>query len=871
MPADGYLNFDTQIDTDGFAAGVKNVERQAASFGRSMDNLGSKIKAAFNIAAVVAFTKAAIESAADVKAAGAQFDQTFGELGDAAESAIERVAEPADILETRLKGVATRIYAFAKTAGMESSRAMSFMEDALEVAADSAAYYDRSLEDVSQTLQSFLKGNFENDAALGLSATETTRNAKAMELYGKKFKDLSEAQKQLALLEMVKDANKLSGAMGQAAREADGWENVTGNLSEAWSQFLGVLGRPALKLAVPIVQQMTNALTKMTEWANAAYTAMAQVFGWEEKQADTIKEAAKAQNQLTGAVEETEEAQEGALAGFDEIEVLASGAAKATEETAASAASSATADAEALPDAMREADTSMVDTMVEKLQGLKDFIDTALKPSFLTITDGLRTKFDELKTYIETDLKPAFKAIAPYVYEASEDAMAWLDTNVFAVLEEKFLRKYDLTLDIKAPYDVNRLFGPLMDWMTKDLPALGAAGVEALGETFAAVGDTVRMVFEDVLSLTGPFANSFVESLLPIATQLTTELLLSFSVLVDEVKKVFDLLWTEGIMPALEFISEGWEELCTSFKTAWDEWGAPIFDNLREAFRKTGEIFKNVWTTTLKPIWDNFIAVIDELWHEHLLPLVDSFLSAVGKLVNGALRIYNEVIAPIVNAVVDWLAPVVSSVINDIVSWVGALLGNVIDIVKNIIDSLGGLIDFLVGVFTGDWNMVWQGIKDFFKGIWDAIVNLFKAAVNVLIGVVNLLISVVEGAINLIIGALNAIQIKIPDWVPAFGGKRFGINIPLVNFGRIPYLASGAVIPPNREFLAVLGDQREGVNIETPLETMLEAFRTALREGGGGRGSQTVILMLDKRELGRAVIETGSEEEHRIGVKLVTA
>lgn len=96
-------------------------------------------------------------------------------------------------------------------------------------------------------------------------------------------------------------------------------------------------------------------------------------------------------------------------------------------------------------------------------------------------------------------------------------------------------------------------------------------------------------------------------------------------------------------------------------------------------------------------------------------------------------------------------------------------------------------------------------------------------------------------------------------------------RIPTVTLPRVPALAEGAVIPPNREFLAVLGDQTSGTNIETPLDTMLEAFRTALRENGGGRGSQTVILMLDKRELGRAVIEAGNEETRRIGIRLVEA
>lgn len=183
-----------------------------------------------------------IEAAAAVKAESSQFAQTFGDLADQAGGAIERVADSSGILDTRLQTVGTSIYAFARTTGMESAEAMGLMERALTVTADSAAYYDRSLEDTAESLQSFLKGNYENDAALGLSCTETTRNAAANKLYGKSFSDLSESQKQLTLLQMVEDANALSGAMGQAARESDGWENVTGNLAEAQRQFLAVVG-----------------------------------------------------------------------------------------------------------------------------------------------------------------------------------------------------------------------------------------------------------------------------------------------------------------------------------------------------------------------------------------------------------------------------------------------------------------------------------------------------------------------------------------------------------------------------------------------------------------------------------------------------
>nr|DAY68063.1 MAG TPA: minor tail protein [Caudoviricetes sp.] len=209
-----------------------------------------------------------VKSAADVKAMNAQFEQTFAGVEGKASAAMQRVADSSGIIETRLKGVGTKLYAFAKTTGMDTPQALSMMERSLQVAADSAAYYDRSLDETTESLQSFLKGNFENDAALGLSCTETTRNAAANKLYGKSYMELSEAQKQLTLLQMVEDANKLSGAMGQAARESDGWENIVGNLKEALKQLAASIGETILPTVTTFAQKTTETIqsfSKMSE------------------------------------------------------------------------------------------------------------------------------------------------------------------------------------------------------------------------------------------------------------------------------------------------------------------------------------------------------------------------------------------------------------------------------------------------------------------------------------------------------------------------------------------------------------------------------------------------------------------------------
>lgn len=202
----------------------------------------------------------AIEAAADVKAANAQFQQTFGELESRATSALESISDKTGVAVTRLQGGYTALYAFTRSVGGDQETSLNIAQRALTAAADSAAYYDRTMEDATETLQSFLKGNYANDAALGIAATETTRNAKANELYAKSFKELSEAQKVDVLLAMVEAGNAASGALGQAAREADSWANVTGELSEAWRQLLAQLGGPILTGLTPIIQGITNAM-----------------------------------------------------------------------------------------------------------------------------------------------------------------------------------------------------------------------------------------------------------------------------------------------------------------------------------------------------------------------------------------------------------------------------------------------------------------------------------------------------------------------------------------------------------------------------------------------------------------------------------
>lgn len=247
-----------QLDnTIGKSKAFNSLSEQSVEFAK---------KASLSILAVgSAVAGFSIKSAADMQAMDAQFSQVFGNLEKNAQGSIDSISKETNILPNRLKPAFTSMAAFAKTTGMDTADALDLTSRATKAAADSAAFYDKSIDEVSESLQSYLKGNYENDAALGISSTETTRNAAANKLYGKSFNDLSEAQKQLTLLQMVEDGNKLSGALGQAAREGGGLENVMGNMKQAITDLGAAFGAPLLQPFLNIVQKISGAMSKLAQ------------------------------------------------------------------------------------------------------------------------------------------------------------------------------------------------------------------------------------------------------------------------------------------------------------------------------------------------------------------------------------------------------------------------------------------------------------------------------------------------------------------------------------------------------------------------------------------------------------------------------
>ena len=140
----------------------------------------------------------------------------------------------------------------------------------------------------------------------------------------------------------------------------------------------------------------------------------------------------------------------------------------------------------------------------------------------------------------------------------------------------------------------------------------------------------------------------------------------------------------------------------------------------------------------------------------------------------------------------------------------------------------------LRGSLSNAWTSFWSGLASGVASIWNGIVNTVKGAINSLISLINGMLSSICRGINGAIDILNGLSIDVPDWAQGAFGSKIGFNVSHISAPQIPYLAQGAVIPPNREFLAVLGDQRSGTNVEAPLATIQQAVAAVMQDNLDG-------------------------------------
>lgn len=350
----------------------------------------------------------------------------------------------------------------------------------------------------------------------------------------------------------------------------------------------------------------------------------------------------------------------------------------------------------------------------------------------------------------------------------------------------------------------DNFINPTQDWAASlDLSGLKDAFVglgEAALPVLSQIGDLLADIYQNVVL---PLVGWIITEVAPAVVTLLTSVFRFVSSVLKPVIAGIKTLW-EAIQPIVDWIKEVVIQVIGDISQSFDDLAA-LFEekgvDIVEIFTGIGEIIAAVW----------------------------------------------KIVGPILNVAKE----LVRKVFGFINQYVIAVIGTVIDV-------LLGLVNFIAGVFTGDWSRAWQGLKQIVDGWWKG----FKKVLNVIIGGINGLVSGVVKGLNYLIRALNKLSFDIPSWVPALGGKHFGLNIKEITAPKIPLLATGAVIPPNAPFTAILGDQRHGNNIETP-EALL---RQVVREESGGSAVYQFVAQLNRRTIFQEIIDEAKLRQASSGV-----
>lgn len=394
-----------------------------------------------------------------------------------------------------------------------------------------------------------------------------------------------------------------------------------------------------------------------------------------------------------------------------------------------------------------------------------------------------------------------------------------------------------------------------------------------MGNALQALLDGTIKPFADYI-LNGfaiPIADAIIKTVVPIFTDV---LVTAFEIAADAFEWAANLMndiYKSVIKPTFDLVKKIVTDTLKIITDAWDKHGKDLMKNLKDYFKNIQDIFQSLWDKVLKPIVEPFLEKLTWLWDKHLKGLVDEVVKFVLKLVDAALDILNKFILPLIKFLVEDLGPTFAVIFNFVADVVGTAVAFIADYIKGTIKAIGGLIDFLVGIFSLDWERAWKGIISTFEGIATMISSIFK-------GVLNLTIDVINGAIGLIIEGINRVvrsAMEIVSLIPGIDIKFNPITPP-----RIPKLARGGIVDGATNFGNYIAGEA-GAEMIVPLENtpfvdkLASALGTAvmaamsMNNNQSGSNQGDFVLNLDGTTLARILNPYLAKEGQRVGSAII--
>lgn len=824
MKSDGSIIIDTKVDTKGIQEGTKKVQGMFDGLIKSAKTLGAAIAGAFAVKQIIAFSRECIELGSALDEVQNVVDVTFGRNADKINDWAKEAATNFGESELAAKQYASTIGAMFKSMGVNGDELVEMSESMAGLAGDIASFYNLDTDTAFNKIRSGIAGITMPLQQLGINMSEVNlEQFRISQGMAKAYKDMNQQEK--AILRYKYLLSVTSDAQGDFARTSSSWANQTRILSLNLQSLKADLGKGLINVLTPVLQVINRILSGLAKLASAfrSFTELltgkkASSTGNTGAVAQQAEDAATATNDLADATKKNAKATKQAnkesekyVSGLDKIHRFSK------EDTATVTPQTGTASKASTPAA------SNVD-FGQLAQG-----ETALEK----VDKKMQEVINRIKKAIEP-LKQAFSGLLATL----KAAFGWILQNILIPLGKwtvnEVLPRFFLTLAniINIFNNVLLALKPLWMWFWENL----------LQPIAKFVGDAFLKFWDLLNAALGKFADWCKEH--PKTIENIAIVLASFFA----AWKIVTL--TEKIVTFVSTVSNmirvlgGLKSVIGILVEGFNPWILII-----GAVIAAGVLLWKNWDTIskkAKEIWGGISSYLKRTWET----IKKNFSSSIAT----------------VRSVIDkgWNAirTVSNTVWNGIRSGLSAVWSGIKTAASTAWNGITGVVSGALTRLATTAAQVGTSVFNALSGAFKKVANAIKTPINGIIGLMNGLIRGIVGGINACTGALNKLKINIPNWVPVYGGKKLGFNIPKLYAPQIPYLATGAVIPPNSPFTAVLGDQKRGNNIEAPESLIRKIVR---EEGGGSNNKYEFKAVLNRRVLFDQIIDEARLRQQQTG------
>ena len=871
MAADGSVIIDTRMDTTGVQNGVSAIKQSFNGLGSAVKKIGLLIGGAFAVGKLVQFGKECVELGSDLAEVQNVVDVTFTTMSDKVNEFAKNAMTSAGLSETMAKRYVGTFGAMSKSFGFSEAQAYDMSTALTQLTGDVASFYNISQDLAYIKLKSVFTGETETLKDLGVVMTQSALDQYALANgYGKTTSEMTEQEKVALRLAFVQ--KQLSAASGDFIRTSDSWANQVRVMQLQLQSLKATVGQGLINIFAPVLKVINVLLGKLATLANAfkSFTELitgkkssgqtggggagltgdasgvqdtADAYG---QAADNAGKLADSTEDVADATKDAAKAAKGYLSPLDEINRYSTQDTSSTASKTPSASGSGSGGGKSLPSAVSNVDYGKVaegETALDKISKSAEKLAKLLKKLWKPFQDAWKK---EGKNTISA-AQIALSGIAKLAKSVGKSLVEVWTNGTGTTMLTTMLRIAQNVL-----ITIGNIASGFADAWNKN--NVGTQIIQNIANALIVVMQFVEKIAEDTATWA---ANLDFYPLLESISNLTA----TFAPILESIGNVLEWIYKNVILPMLKWVIEVGlptvinlaskvAAFLADHQSIVEAFGAALIGAFAAAkiAGLASRVIKSAsgiamaakgliaLMTGTGGIMGGIKAIATAIGPGGI------FILAVGACIAIGVLLYKnwDKIKEVAGKVWDWIKNKTVTFVNDI----GSKL-------RNLGTKISTIWDNIKSTARQKWNAIWSTIGNLVERIKNGIVGKFATAKNKVVeifgeikdtirNILNKVIGIVNGAIGTVNSAIGGIEsaFSFGPWkVPTpFGSKTIGFKATFPRVPTVPYLAKGAVIPPRGEFLAVLGDQKQGNNIEAPEALLRKIVReeTAGRQTGGG-------------------------------------